>query len=87
MISPTKNLVFARKLAPEEQEINGIIITTQQHRDDRYLVMYVGPDTRDVSVGDTVYIRPNAESTIVKHDGDTLRVLKEENIYAVEVDE
>jgi co-chaperonin GroES (HSP10) len=87
MISPIKTLVFARKLAPDEQEINGVIVITQQHRDDRYLVMYVGPDVRDVSVGDVVYIRPNAESTIVKHDGDTLRVLKEENIYAIQIDE
>jgi co-chaperonin GroES (HSP10) len=87
MISPIKDNVFARKLAPVEQEINGIIVTTQQHRDDRYLVMYVGPDVIDVSVGDTVYIRPNAESTIIKHDGDTLRVLKEKNIYAVQIDE
>jgi co-chaperonin GroES (HSP10) len=87
MIQPIKDNVFARKLAPIEQEINGIIVTTQQHRDDRYLVMYVGPDTRDVSVGDTVYIRPNAESTIIKHDGDTFRVLKEKNIYAIQVDE
>jgi co-chaperonin GroES (HSP10) len=87
MISPIKDNVFARKLAPAEQEINGIIVTTQQHRDDRYLVMYVGPDTRDVSVGDTIYIRPNADSQYVKYDGDTLRVVKEKNIYAVQIDE
>lgn len=87
MIQPLKDNVFAIKLAPIEQEINGIIVMTQPHRDDRYLVMHVGPDVRDISVGDTVYIRPNAESTIVKHDRDTFRVLKEKNIYAVQIDE
>lgn len=87
MIQPLKNNVIARKLAPVEQEINGIIVMTQQHRDDRYLVIAVGPDVRDVSMGDTVYIRPNAESHTIKHDGDTLRHVAEHNIYAVEVDE
>jgi co-chaperonin GroES (HSP10) len=87
MIQPLKNNVIARKLAPLEQEINGIIVMTQAHRDDRYLIMYVGPDVLDVSVGDVVYIRPNAESQYVKYDGDTLRHIAEQNIYAVEVDE
>ena len=87
MIQPLKNNVIARKLAPIEQEINGIIVMTQQHRDDRYLVMYVGPDVRDVSVGDVVYIRPNAESHYIKYQGDTLRHIAEPNIYAVQVDE
>jgi co-chaperonin GroES (HSP10) len=87
MIQPLKNNIIARKLSTTEQEINGIIVMTQSHRDDRYLVIAVGPDVRDVSMGDTVYIRPNAESQYVKYDGDTLRHIAEENIYAVEVDE
>jgi co-chaperonin GroES (HSP10) len=87
MIQPLKDNVIVRKLAPLEQEINGIIVMTQAHRDDRYLVISVGPDVRDISMGDTVYIRPNAESQYVKYDGDTLRHIAEENIYAVEVDE
>ena len=87
MIQPLKNNVIARKLAPIEQEINGIIIMTEPHRDDRYLVIAVGPDVRDVSMGDTVYIRPNAESHYIEHEGDKLRHIAEHNIYAVQVDE
>lgn len=87
MISPLKNNVIARKLAPLEQEINGIIVMTCQHRDDRYLVLYVGPDVQDVSVGDVVYIRPNVDSEYVKYEGDTLRHVSEDNIYAIEIEQ
>jgi co-chaperonin GroES (HSP10) len=87
MITPLKNNVIARKLAPMEQEINGIIVRTQPHRDDRYLVLYVGPDVIDVSVGDIVYIKPNVDSQYLTHEGDTLRHVAEENIYAIAIEQ
>lgn len=87
MISPLRNNVIARKLAPMEQEINGIIVMTEPHRDDRYLVLYVGPDVQEVSVGDIVYIRPNVESQYVKYEGDTLRHVSEDNIYAIAIEQ
>jgi co-chaperonin GroES (HSP10) len=82
-IRPIKDLVVTEKLAQEQT--GTIIIPEQAHRTDRYRVLAVGPDVRELVPGDIVHIHPTAESAITSYNGRVLRHVREKNINAVEL--
>lgn len=83
-VQPLKKNVLARKLQKGEQIVNGIVTLAMSHRDDRYLVIAVGPDTKEVIPGDTVYIHPTVASQYVTYENEVLRHVCEDDIYAKE---
>lgn len=83
-IRPLKKNVLARKLNKGEKIINGIVTLAMSHRDDKYLVIAVGPDTKEVIPGDIIYIHPTAPSQYVDYENEVLRHVSEDYIYAKE---
>lgn len=86
-VQPLGKNVLARKLLKGDQLVNGIYTINQSHRDDRYVVVAVGSETKEVTLGDTIYVHPTAPSKYVEFEGEVLRHVPEDYIYAKEDDE
>lgn len=88
LIHPLRCNVLVEMLPRKESE-SGIVVPDmrpgyREAGEARYKVLAVGPEAKDVKVGDVVFITPYTGSQVTM-DG-TVRVCKEEDILLVEGD-
>jgi len=86
MLKPIKNNVLLKLLEKDLTTESGIILKSDVTQVNKGLVLEIGPDVTDVVVDETVLPNWNLAKKI-KHDGEDLFVIKQDDIVGVYDDE
>lgn len=84
-ITPLGRKVLVKKLIQGNafNLSNGLHVPNQSGRDDRHTVLAVGPKVlQPIIPGDEVYILPTATAEIVTIEGEVIKFVHEDSIYA-----
>lgn len=85
-MKPLKDRILVRQAKPEEKSVGGIILPQGKERyDDKGTVEAVGPDVKDVKVGDVIIFtrRPASHLGESNPEWNGLLMLKEEDACAI----
>jgi co-chaperonin GroES (HSP10) len=82
IINPLKNFVLVTERENENTTNSGIVLTSTKGETTAAVIMAVGPDVREVKVGDVVYLEWGKGSPI-KVDGQMMAMIQEQYISAV----
>ena len=81
-VTPLKDRVLIAEVKKENVTASGIVIEGRTGETSPGKVLAIGPDVKEVKIGDTVYL-DWSKSSLVKVGGDQRVVIKEEDIYGV----
>ncbi len=81
-INPLKNFVLVTERANETSTDFGIVLTSTKGETTAAVIQAVGPDVREVKVGDVVYLEW-AKGNPITVDGQMMAVIEEQYISAV----